>query len=334
MITVSRAGFIILPRDEFNHPFFEDFWNRAAWMELLTHARGVPTVDIQRGQFRASYREISRWLRCAENRARRFVGKLIELGKLTVDAIGSRCAPAVYRILDFSRYNGEKAKSAKTPTKARVDIIRDTIGDIQKSLNLDAEKTQPATITDTISDTPSYKEERTEENVKRGEPPPEQHGGGGGPRPQDLFDLYLAHCGGLPKPKKFTLERERHAKMRLAHARDDPGEFLKQFTGAIQRAACLPFCLGEGPRGWMADFDFFIANDTNYLKVLEGKYDRMRGRYGESEAEAKSRRIDENFDSFTAKVSDCLRRGDVRAADRELLSGSCGPPAIEIDAGI
>ena len=32
------------------------------------------------------------------------------------------------------------------------------------------------------------------------------------------------------------------------------------------------FCLGKNNSGWKVDFDWIISNDTNYLKVLEGKY--------------------------------------------------------------
>src|SRR5580704_12891005 len=43
------------------------------------------------------------------------------------------------------------------------------------------------------------------------------------------------------------------------------------------RAAATPFLCGEGPGGWCANFDWLIANDTNYLKILEGRYDSGPG---------------------------------------------------------
>ena len=36
--------------------------------------------------------------------------------------------------------------------------------------------------------------------------------------------------------------------------------------------AKTPFLKGVNKRGWKVDFDWLIANDTNYVKVLEGKY--------------------------------------------------------------
>jgi hypothetical protein len=53
----------------------------------------------------------------------------------------------------------------------------------------------------------------------------------------------------------------------------NPQKFIDQFTRAVVKAQETPFLRGEGPKGWKADFDWFIANDRNVVKVLEGKYD-------------------------------------------------------------
>src|SRR5213592_395381 len=102
----------------------------------------------------------------------------------------------------------------------------------------------------------------------------------------ELFRIYNDKCGGLPKARLLTPERERKCKMRLSH---NNGSFVADWTRAVERAAVLPFCLGEGQQGWRADFDWFIRDDTNYLKVLEGKYDHggQNGQRGESEAQAR-----------------------------------------------
>jgi hypothetical protein len=42
---------------------------------------------------------------------------------------------------------------------------------------------------------------------------------------------------------------------------------------AVRRAAQTPFLAGGGERGWRANFDWLIANDTNARRVLEGCYD-------------------------------------------------------------
>jgi hypothetical protein len=44
----------------------------------------------------------------------------------------------------------------------------------------------------------------------------------------------------------------------------------------VIKAQETPFLRGEGSKGWRADFDWFISNDRNVVKVLEGKYDHSQ----------------------------------------------------------
>lgn len=89
--------------------------------------------------------------------------------------------------------------------------------------------------------------------------------------PADLFAIYNQNRGQLPEAKALTNERAAKCRARLAR---NNGSFVSDWTRAIQRAAKSAFCLGDGAQGWKASFDWFIANNTNYVKVLEGKYDK------------------------------------------------------------
>ena len=82
-----------------------------------------------------------------------------------------------------------------------------------------------------------------------------------------FFEIWNQNRGQLSEAK--ALGKGRLAKCRL-RARD-VGE--ERFLDAVRKAAATPFCLGLNDRGWKADFDWLIANDTNAAKVLEGKYD-------------------------------------------------------------
>ena len=48
--------------------------------------------------------------------------------------------------------------------------------------------------------------------------------------------------------------------------------FTDNYEKILEIIKTTPFLQGSNDRGWTADFDWLIANDTNYLKVLEGKY--------------------------------------------------------------
>ena len=88
------------------------------------------------------------------------------------------------------------------------------------------------------------------------------------PPPSLLFDLWTEHHGALPKAARLTAKRRDKAAARL---RDEPSPVY--WTAVIQTLARSSFATGKNDRGWKADFDWLVANDTNHVKVAEGKYD-------------------------------------------------------------
>lgn len=88
--------------------------------------------------------------------------------------------------------------------------------------------------------------------------------------PEALVEIYKAENKKLPQVLEFGPERRDKCRRRLAK---DPNRFVDQFTRAVIKAQKTPFLCGEGDRGWKADFDWFIANDRNVIRVLEGRYD-------------------------------------------------------------
>lgn len=47
---------------------------------------------------------------------------------------------------------------------------------------------------------------------------------------------------------------------------------FRDFNAILTEIKDQPFCLGASDKGWKVSFDWLIENDTNYLKVLEGRY--------------------------------------------------------------
>ncbi len=112
--------------------------------------------------------------------------------------------------------------------------------------------------------------------------------------PERLAEIWEQERGSLPELRAMTPERLARCGERLRNATSrnsapssasprnaEPAaapdsaiaQFLSDFREAVRRAAATPFLCGAGPAGWRANFDWIIANDTNYLKVLEGRYD-------------------------------------------------------------
>lgn len=76
--------------------------------------------------------------------------------------------------------------------------------------------------------------------------------------------------GPLPAVQRLTGDRQKKLRSRV---KANP-EFLEVLAAATRKAADTPFLCGAGERGWKADFDWMIKNDTNAVAVLEGKYEQ------------------------------------------------------------
>jgi hypothetical protein len=99
--------------------------------------------------------------------------------------------------------------------------------------------------------------------------------------PEQLLEIYEAGRGALPAAERLTAERRRQCARRLA-----AGFTAADFALAVRRAAQTPFLAGGGERGWRANFDWLIANDTNARRVLEGCYDSKIADVGGTTANA------------------------------------------------
>jgi len=74
------------------------------------------------------------------------------------------------------------------------------------------------------------------------------------------------------KVKKITGLRLVHLKTRLLEK-----EFKDNFNTILTKILVSDFLMGKrtskGHTNFKADFDWLIKNDTNYIKIIEGKYD-------------------------------------------------------------
>jgi hypothetical protein len=84
---------------------------------------------------------------------------------------------------------------------------------------------------------------------------------------EELLEIYEGERGELPPAGVLTAERRRRCARWLAG-----GFTAEQFRAVVRGAAATPFLVGEGSRGWQADFDWLIANRSNARKVLAGEY--------------------------------------------------------------
>ena len=81
------------------------------------------------------------------------------------------------------------------------------------------------------------------------------------------------------------LTEKRRAKLR---ARWKDERFRSGYRAALERVRRSRFCCGKNDRGWKANFDWFVRDDTTWLKLVEGRYDFANEREGKGDALAKA----------------------------------------------
>ena len=87
-----------------------------------------------------------------------------------------------------------------------------------------------------------------------------------------IFNLWNESC--FPKILKVSKQRRAHLKERWKEHPD-----ICQWKCLLKKMEESSFLKGANEKSWTASFDWLISNDTNWLKILEGKYDdRKKGK--------------------------------------------------------
>jgi hypothetical protein len=144
------------------------------------------------------------------------------------------------------------------------------------------------------------------------------------PSPETLREIWQQERGPLSEVRELSPEREVRCRERISHARSkgkNIAQFLADFREAVARSAATPFLCGEGPGGWSANFDWLILNDTNYLKVIEGRYDSGAGNFA---------RAASAIGAGSWAMQAITRDESVR---RELNAGA-GPPSMNVSTRV
>lgn len=89
----------------------------------------------------------------------------------------------------------------------------------------------------------------------------------------DDFVAFWNEHDALPKCLKLT-----KARLDKLRARFNDDGFKENYRAIIDNLAGSPFHIGENDRGWVADIDWLLRNDTNGQKMLErGSKDKWAG---------------------------------------------------------
>jgi hypothetical protein len=241
-------GYTLLWRKTWkNHVLYERgkvFSRLEAWMYITNVlAQGIEKDGINRGEFEASYRFLARAWNWETTKVFRFIKQLEAEGMLSRNPLSMQHLP---------QYLAQQVA--------------------QHFIVCNYETYNPVRNTDrnTSRNTNRNKSNKDKEGIKERE---KEYSPQAGISPSVLFEIYESENKLLPQVKARSQDRLAKCRSRINQAASSGclEQYLQDFREAVKKAQSIPFLCGE--KGWRASFDWFIENQTNAYKVLEGKYD-------------------------------------------------------------
>ena len=118
---------------------------------------------------------------------------------------------------------------------------------------------------------------------------------------QEIIRIFHECCPSLSTIQKLTEGRRNKIKLRLKEMGS-----IEKMAEVFRRVEGSDFCKGNNERGWKADFDWIMTNDSNWQKVLSGRYDNEKKKAVQiqkekieternQQREEQTRRIDSNY---------------------------------------
>jgi hypothetical protein len=252
----KKSGFLQLRRGVFEH--IRD--GRMSLADFAVYSYIIAQADTRTGIWNGSAGALAGELSISPRLARKLLERLSRGGYIKRFAVPGKhiCYPVLVHkfIVTNGEHRGEQlnATASMSPTDLRY-VSGEHVGELRGEHRGELGASQK------ILETREGETREENQKIESTAPAPQA------PTSHPFFEIYNQNRGQLAEAK--TLGKGRLAKCRL-RARD-VGE--DRFLEAVRKAAATPFCLGLNDRGWKADFDWLIANDTNAAKVIEGRYD-------------------------------------------------------------
>lgn len=281
---MENKGFIMIDRSilEDDMYFSEKFTRMQAYMDLCLLAafksrtfyiRGNK-VELQPMQVAKSVRDLADRWQWSVNKVR---GYLYELEK--GDYIDTQ-KTSVNQIITIKKYivvNTQNDTQINTQTDTQNDTQTDT--PIIKNNNVNNENKEIVIEDKSSLSVPTDEQPTTDTKKSKASKVPSIISVGD---KQIVTDELLRYWNSamegrvISKLKQITEKRAKFIKIRLSNF--TPEDIFK----VIDKAAISDFLNGRvGNRGWTANFDWIFGNESNFIKVLEGRYDNVSPSYTE-----------------------------------------------------
>ena len=113
---------------------------------------------------------------------------------------------------------------------------------------------------------------------------------------EEIKDLFNKICTSLSKIQSLSNSRKEKIKVRWNELNS-----IEKFKELFEKTQASSFCIGDNKDGWKASFDWLMENDKNWLKVLEGNYDKNKQNGKDRQS------IQSEHATDAIEVPDCLR---------------------------
>ncbi len=252
------VGWIKLSRKLLQSKYYlgEKFTRPMCWIDLLLLAewrnersffhRGIQVV-VKRGQIAMSLDELHKRWNLSVNTVRRRLGEMKKDGRIDwiTDNVISRIT-----IINYEKYQGTEGLS-----ETRTDQETPSASSVTDTIPLETkeQEVELAEIIEPNAALPDLPPAKEKEKVDC----------------DFVLKLYHHLCPSLPKVIKLSEKRKSKIRIRFEEMDYDYGVMKTVF----EKAEASRFMRGDNNRGWKADFDWIFTNNTNWVKILEGKYD-------------------------------------------------------------
>lgn len=239
------------------------------WIDLLLLAewrkertfflRGIEVV-VKRGQVAMALADLHKRWNLSINTVRARLREMVKDGRITIKPNN---VVTVITIINWEKYQGTASSECnQDDTAPAPDYVfeQSEKADVVESSKSKETEDAPVLIPVDVND-----DCQVAELVSQPKPKPKKS-------EVDcdfILRLYHDRCPSLPKVLKLSEKRKMKIRVRFEEMEYNY-EILQQ---VFDKAQASRFMRGDNNRGWSADFDWIFANNTNWVKILEGKYD-------------------------------------------------------------
>lgn len=256
----------------FNTPHMLEFWVRlllkANWKDEEKDGE-----TFNRGEIVTSIPELAKETGLTVKQVRVFLGRLVETGEIKVGRTQSRAlsrtrtGTSSRTRITICNYETYQSLGREVGQKVRREVGHE-VG--QPPSSPSSSSPTPSSSLPPIS--PNVHEEEKKEGDTDVSPKKERTDFS---FIQKLWNDTMTRTRKIPKVAAISQARKEKINLRIAEMGGWPSA-KDTITDCFRKINESDFCNGENDNVWVATFDWFFANEKNWLKVLEGNYDNRR----------------------------------------------------------